>query len=560
MIVDALTGLYAAQAVGVALYRARAARRRVAGSTLSLTQSAAAILGHKLAEHVLEDGKPQVSTCRPGRIARDDGWVMIALMREADFVPAGRERSARRAGRPIRASREFRARAATRARDLRRARRQSSRAQTTAHWLEVLRGADILSDRINGFDDWLADPHIVATGGAVAVEPADMPAFKVPRTPGISPEADAALSPGAACRRARPRDPRRARGRRRRPDRRAWRRRGQGWSGAQMSDSSTAAQHRFPESSYFDDLSRSARAFTSRAAPSPTRISPRSRPCRATTTRSTTTSNIAGDGPCGAAGARLSGAVLHRRRRRYVRARDRRLAHRVYRAVVAIPKPVYPGDTLYPSLTIAALTTATHDRRGDCGGGGAQSEERAGADRRAEISAAEIDAVVLRQTRPTARRRWPRANPRRACRVFRRRLRATADWRRSASKGDGIFRAVMGRLGDGPVYCALQGAGARRHRAARQGRRRGAPVALLGTGESGVRARGIESRFTGEAAPRQPRHAHQLHDWRAGPACGAGPRMRRGVRSRHTARRRQRRGGVISRGPQGHRPVPSQYG
>ena len=33
------------------------------------------------------------------------------------------------------------------------------------------------------------------TGGAVEVTPADMPAFKVPRTPGISPEIDAAMAP-----------------------------------------------------------------------------------------------------------------------------------------------------------------------------------------------------------------------------------------------------------------------------------------------------------------------------------------------------------------------------
>ena len=67
--------------------------------------------------------------------------------------------------------------------------------ETTAYWLRVLRHADILSDRINGFDDWLADPHVAATGGAVAVTPGDMPGFRVPRTPGISAEADAALAP-----------------------------------------------------------------------------------------------------------------------------------------------------------------------------------------------------------------------------------------------------------------------------------------------------------------------------------------------------------------------------
>jgi crotonobetainyl-CoA:carnitine CoA-transferase CaiB-like acyl-CoA transferase len=58
-----------------------------------------------------------------------------------------------------------------------------------------LRDADILADKINGFDDWLGDPHIAATGAAVAVEPGNMPSFKVPRTPGTPPEVDMTLAP-----------------------------------------------------------------------------------------------------------------------------------------------------------------------------------------------------------------------------------------------------------------------------------------------------------------------------------------------------------------------------
>jgi crotonobetainyl-CoA:carnitine CoA-transferase CaiB-like acyl-CoA transferase len=192
MIVDALTGVYAAQALGVALY-ARERTGKGARLELSLTQSAAAILGHKLAEHVLEDGNPQIVNVPTGAHRTKDGWVMIALLREADFV-----RLVTAMGAPELASDPRFNSFAVRA--------QNSPAifaalgaifgrETTAHWLTVLREADILSDRINGFDDWLADPHIVATGGAVAVEPADMPAFKVPRTPGVSATADAALSP-----------------------------------------------------------------------------------------------------------------------------------------------------------------------------------------------------------------------------------------------------------------------------------------------------------------------------------------------------------------------------
>jgi crotonobetainyl-CoA:carnitine CoA-transferase CaiB-like acyl-CoA transferase len=192
MIVDALTGVYAAQALGVALY-ARERTGKGARLELNLTQSAAAILGHKLAEHVLEDGKPQVVNVPTGAHRTKDGWMMIALLREADFVRlvtaigapelASDPRFNSFAARYRNTAAIFAALGAIFAREM------------TAHWLGVLRAADILSDRINGFDDWLADPHIIATGGAVAVEPADMPAFKVPRTPGVSAATDTALSP-----------------------------------------------------------------------------------------------------------------------------------------------------------------------------------------------------------------------------------------------------------------------------------------------------------------------------------------------------------------------------
>ena len=192
LIVDALTGLYAAQSVGVALY-ARERRGTGARLDLSLTQSAAAMLGHKLAEHVLEDGSPQIINVPTGAHRTSDGWVMIALLREADFV-----RLVAALGRPELAADPRFSSFAARARNspaIFAALGAAFARETTAHWLAILRAADILCDRINGFDDWLADPHIVATGGAVSVVPADMPAFRVPRTPGISAAADAALSP-----------------------------------------------------------------------------------------------------------------------------------------------------------------------------------------------------------------------------------------------------------------------------------------------------------------------------------------------------------------------------
>jgi crotonobetainyl-CoA:carnitine CoA-transferase CaiB-like acyl-CoA transferase len=192
IIIDTLTGLYAAQALGVALY---ARERNGKGQRLevSLTQCAAAILGHKLAEHVLEGGAPRALNVPTGAYRTRDGWIMIALIREIDF-----SRLAGALGRPdLVADPRFADFAA-------RARHAAALAEiigavfptdTTAGWLARLRAADLLADRVNGFDDWLADPHIVATGGAVAIDQPGMGQFRTPRTPGLSAAAEAALSP-----------------------------------------------------------------------------------------------------------------------------------------------------------------------------------------------------------------------------------------------------------------------------------------------------------------------------------------------------------------------------
>ncbi len=192
IIIDTLTGLYAAQALGVALY---ARERRGEGRRLevSLTQCAAAILGHKLAEHQLEGGAPRQLNVPTGVYRTRDSWIIVALVREEQY---GRLVGA--LGRPdlVEDPRfaDFAARAAH-ASVLCDIIGAIFATDTTERWLQRLRGADILADRINGFDDWLADPHIVATGGAVRVEQPGMGQFRTPRTPGISPLVDTAISP-----------------------------------------------------------------------------------------------------------------------------------------------------------------------------------------------------------------------------------------------------------------------------------------------------------------------------------------------------------------------------
>jgi crotonobetainyl-CoA:carnitine CoA-transferase CaiB-like acyl-CoA transferase len=192
IIVDTLTGLYAAQALGVALY---ARERRGEGRYLevSLTQCAAAILGHKLVEHGLEGGAPRQLNVPTGVYQTRNGWIIVALVREEQYT-----RLVGALGRPDLAEDQrfvdFAARAAHAA-ELCDIIASILPSDTTEGWLERLRAADILADRINGFDDWLADPHITATGGAVRVDQPGMGRFHTPRTPGISLAVDVAMTP-----------------------------------------------------------------------------------------------------------------------------------------------------------------------------------------------------------------------------------------------------------------------------------------------------------------------------------------------------------------------------
>lgn len=192
IIVDTLTGLYAAQALGVALYaRERSGHGR--WLEVSLAQSAASILGHKLAEYILEDGAPRALNVPTGAYRTRDGWIMIALVKEKQFA-----RLAGALGRPDLGLDPRFADFAQRARHaaaLGEVIAAIFPTDTTAGWLARLRAADILADRINGFDDWLADPHILATGGAVVIDHPGVGQFRAPRTPGVPAAADAALSP-----------------------------------------------------------------------------------------------------------------------------------------------------------------------------------------------------------------------------------------------------------------------------------------------------------------------------------------------------------------------------
>jgi len=192
IIIDTMTGLYAAQALAVALYTRE---RRGEGQQIevSLAQCAAAMLGHKLAEHTLEGGAPRQLNAPTGAYRTRDGWIMVALVREEQYV-----RLVEALGRPDLSDdprfADFASRAAHAA-VLVDILGRIIAGDTTEAWLARLRAADILADRVNGFDDWLADPHVVATGGAVRIEQPGVGQFPTPRTPGIPHAVDAVMAP-----------------------------------------------------------------------------------------------------------------------------------------------------------------------------------------------------------------------------------------------------------------------------------------------------------------------------------------------------------------------------
>ncbi len=142
---------------------------------------------------MLEGGAPRQLNAPTGAYRTRDGWIMVALVREEQYV-----RLVGALGRPDLADdprfADFAARAAHAA-VLGDIVGRTIATDTTEGWLARLRSADILADRVNGFDDWLADPHIVATGGAVCVDQPGMGRFPTPQTPGIPLEVDAALPP-----------------------------------------------------------------------------------------------------------------------------------------------------------------------------------------------------------------------------------------------------------------------------------------------------------------------------------------------------------------------------
>ena len=180
---DVVTGVYAFQAIATTLF-ARATVGTGRWIDVNLCQSTAALLGHKVAEHILEGGAPRALNVPAGSYQTTDGWMMVTLVNEPHY-----KRLCAAIGRDDLANdprfADFAARADS-ADVLISQLREVFLIQPTEAWLSRLHAADILAERILNPGEWLRNTHVEATKASVCQDTPGVGPVYTPRTPGIA--------------------------------------------------------------------------------------------------------------------------------------------------------------------------------------------------------------------------------------------------------------------------------------------------------------------------------------------------------------------------------------
>jgi crotonobetainyl-CoA:carnitine CoA-transferase CaiB-like acyl-CoA transferase len=155
--IDVITGLYAFQALAMALY-ARRDTGRGRYIDASLMQAAAGLQGVRIIDHVASGGTASVASAFPVGIFRArDGWISLSVLRDSLWVPFCRV-----IGRlDWIADPELGAAAGRRARsaEIIEGINAAFAAQSCEHWCARLREADVLNERVNTYDEFLAHPQ-----------------------------------------------------------------------------------------------------------------------------------------------------------------------------------------------------------------------------------------------------------------------------------------------------------------------------------------------------------------------------------------------------------------
>lgn len=186
LVPDTVTGVYAAQAAGAALY-ARATTGQGRHVQVSLMDACAALQAAPILDAVLSDGKPATPITVPSGIFKTkDGYVTLTSLNETMFASLTRTIGLEALGRDERfATLEERKKNAV-AFNLEVSRQLSG--ETTATWLEKFAAADVLCAAVLDYAGFLAAPQ---TKHRQTFGDIDQPPFgklPLPRVPGGSPE------------------------------------------------------------------------------------------------------------------------------------------------------------------------------------------------------------------------------------------------------------------------------------------------------------------------------------------------------------------------------------
>jgi len=151
------------------------------------------LLGHKVAEHVLEGGAPRALNVPAGSYQTTDGWMMVTLVNEPQYkrlcVAIGRDDLA---SDPRFA--DF-ARRADAVDALIPQLREVFLTQPTDVWLSRLHAADLIAERILNPGEWLRNVHVEAIKAAVCQHTPGVGPVYSPRTPGIASLSEDRLCP-----------------------------------------------------------------------------------------------------------------------------------------------------------------------------------------------------------------------------------------------------------------------------------------------------------------------------------------------------------------------------
>jgi crotonobetainyl-CoA:carnitine CoA-transferase CaiB-like acyl-CoA transferase len=179
--VDFVSGLYAFQAVSVALF-ARPFEPEGRHLEVPLVQATASYLNMQLIEARLEGETPRKLNVPAGTYRTKDGWIAVTLTKDEQFaaICAVLERS--ELGADPRFA-DFSLRAENEAALLPEL-REAFLARTTDDWIGRLAGADVFCGRIHSPASWLDDPHVRAAGFAVDGQVPGLPPFPWVRLPG----------------------------------------------------------------------------------------------------------------------------------------------------------------------------------------------------------------------------------------------------------------------------------------------------------------------------------------------------------------------------------------